>query len=221
MAYDRFLIAPYQNGLRKDLTTWLLYKEVFWDIIHTTKGLFMYYKQRKDLIDMTGKKFGRLTVLSYCTNKKRRSGIWNCKCDCGKLCTARGAHLRLGTRKSCGCIQYDNLEQSGINFLILSYRNKASSRKIKFLLSMEEFAKLVKGNCFYCGREPFQKIHLQKSKKISIIYTGIDRKDTNGDYTIENCVSCCKICNVMKGTKSVEEFKNHIKRIGKWLMIGF
>lgn len=59
-------------------------------------------------IDLTGKKFGRLTVLREATEKKYINGeiLWECKCDCGseKLVYPCGSQLRQGAKKSCGCL---------------------------------------------------------------------------------------------------------------------
>lgn len=41
--------------------------------------------------DLTGKKFGKLTVINYAFSEKGRR-IWKCRCDCGKeilVCTSR------------------------------------------------------------------------------------------------------------------------------------
>lgn len=54
--------------------------------------------------DLTGQKFGRLTVLKRIDNK-RGLVCWLCKCDCGKLTTSITASLNNGTKKSCGCLQ--------------------------------------------------------------------------------------------------------------------
>ena len=47
------------------------------------------------------------------------------------------------------------------------------------------------------------------------LYNGIDRKDNNIGYIIENCVSCCGICNRMKMDMSYDDFLNHIRLIYK------
>jgi hypothetical protein len=56
------------------------------------------------LIDLTGKKFNRLTIIKRLPNRK---GIvyWLCLCDCGNYHEARGKHLKCGNIKSCGCLQ--------------------------------------------------------------------------------------------------------------------
>lgn len=56
--------------------------------------------------DITGQKFGKLTVLHKLHNYKTGTGAWwLCVCDCGNLKEVKGAELRRGTRKSCGCSQ--------------------------------------------------------------------------------------------------------------------
>lgn len=56
--------------------------------------------------ELTGCKFGRLTVLKQAHNGP--SGIcWECVCDCGNTKTALGASLRRGVLSSCGCLVRD------------------------------------------------------------------------------------------------------------------
>ena len=58
-------------------------------------------------IDLTGQKFGRLTVVSraenYITPKGLKFAMWNCVCDCGNKTTVVSGDLRGGKTKSCGC----------------------------------------------------------------------------------------------------------------------
>lgn len=55
-------------------------------------------------IDLTGQKFGRLTVLKRVENKGT-SIYWLCKCDCGNEKIIRGDSLKQGLTNSCGCLQ--------------------------------------------------------------------------------------------------------------------
>lgn len=50
------------------------------------------------LIDISGKKFGRLTVLKHIHSNK-----WLCKCDCGTVKIFLSRNLRTGNTSSCGC----------------------------------------------------------------------------------------------------------------------
>lgn len=67
-----------------------------------------------NLIDITGKKFNRWTVIEYAFTKK---GIvfWKCICECGTESNIRSQDLRTGHSKSCGCIhtqKYCSLEDN-------------------------------------------------------------------------------------------------------------
>lgn len=60
------------------------------------------------LIDLTGKRFGRLVVVQRTENSKRGESNWFCKCDCGGTKIVKGNHLREGSTKSCGCLEKEN-----------------------------------------------------------------------------------------------------------------
>lgn len=54
-------------------------------------------------IDLTGKRFGRLTVIERAGIEKNGTVKWLCKCDCGRMTVVRSFRLRSGITKSCGC----------------------------------------------------------------------------------------------------------------------
>lgn len=55
------------------------------------------------LKDLTGKKFGRLTVIERAENNKWGQRKYLCKCDCGREIVTLGKNLCNGRVKSCGC----------------------------------------------------------------------------------------------------------------------
>ena len=55
------------------------------------------------VIDLTGQKFGRLTVLERAENNKWGQPQWLCKCDCGNEVVVKGSNLKSGHTTSCGC----------------------------------------------------------------------------------------------------------------------
>ena len=57
-------------------------------------------------IDLTGKRFGRLTVIRY-DHSEHDGAHWLCKCDCGTEKVIAGYLLRRGSTKSCGCLRSD------------------------------------------------------------------------------------------------------------------
>lgn len=53
--------------------------------------------------DLTGKRFGMLTVIERAPNSAAGKPMWRCKCDCGNETVVHGNALRDGYTKSCGC----------------------------------------------------------------------------------------------------------------------
>lgn len=65
-----------------------------------------------------------------------------------------------------------------------------------------EFQNLITNKCVYCG-------DLQ-------ILNGVDRKNNNEGYTIQNSVSCCTIYNQAKHAFSYTAFIEWIERVVKF-----
>lgn len=56
--------------------------------------------------DLTGRKFGRLTVLHDSGKRaSNKSIIWSCVCSCGNKLETRSSFLTRGQTTSCGCFQ--------------------------------------------------------------------------------------------------------------------
>jgi hypothetical protein len=68
-------------------------------------------------IDLTGQKFGRLTVLEEYGRAKYGHFLWLCVCEDGNKCVVRGAHLNSGHSASCGCLQVERITKHGHNTL--------------------------------------------------------------------------------------------------------
>jgi len=77
----------------------------------------------------------------------------------------------------------------------LSYRAKKWTDEI---ITIEDFKKIISNPCFYCG----------DTGKV-----GVDRVNNLKGYSLNNSVSCCKLCNFMKKTMTREDFLNHIEKI--------
>jgi len=67
------------------------------------------------------------------------------------------------------------------------YKQGAKRRNHIFKLSLFDFTTLIVQPCYYCDRKDG-------------IYNGIDRVNNTKGYVNNNCVSCCKKCNFMKGS---------------------
>lgn len=66
-------------------------------------------------IDLSGKKFNRLTVVEKVGKDKNGKILWKCHCDCGNEIVVRGQALRRGDSQSCGCLSKENAVIQGKN----------------------------------------------------------------------------------------------------------
>jgi len=62
-------------------------------------------------IDLTGQRFGRLTVIE-CVGTQRGNASWRCKCDCGKAVIVKSGNLRSGHTLSCGCLAKERISET-------------------------------------------------------------------------------------------------------------
>lgn len=158
------------------------------------------HKPKKDL---TGSLFNNWIVLGLShrgEDKKKWKGIWywDIRCiKCGVETKRQTAYLK----KSIGCFKCSN-KNSLYNIyesILNEYKYSAKNRNLSFELTGQEFEKLINLDCFYCGCPPSKVKILKNPDILPYFHNGIDRMNNKLGYTLENCVSCCSICN--KGKK--------------------
>lgn len=68
-------------------------------------------------LDLTGQRFGRLTVLYKTDKRKNGSVVWHCICDCGNECDVSAGQLTRTTKptRSCGCLHIESAAKQGEN----------------------------------------------------------------------------------------------------------
>lgn len=82
------------------------------------------------LIDMEGRRFSRLTVISLDHVHRTQGAHWLCKCDCGtELVVSRG-NLSTGNSRSCGCLKLERLVERSITHGGTVGNNRSSEYKI-------------------------------------------------------------------------------------------
>ena len=59
---------------------------------------------KSTLNDLTGKQFGKLTVIRYSGSERNRS-VWECECECGNIVKVNQMELQRGDSLSCGCLR--------------------------------------------------------------------------------------------------------------------
>lgn len=166
------------------------------------------------LEDLSGKVFGRLTVVSRKNKDNAGSYFWECICACGNTKITRGYSLKRGAVQSCGCIKterswehyrkHSNSIEGAWAYYYNQYLRNAKHRKIPMELSSEESRAIASQDCIYCG-EPPEARPVQRGRD-SINASGMDRIDNNIGYTVSNTVPCCTWCNQSKKHYSAEYF---------------
>jgi hypothetical protein len=81
----------------------------------------------------------------------------------------------------------------------LNHRNRSYAGSIN--LTKVQFDSITKHPCYYCG--------IMQDKG----FNGIDRMDSIKGYEIDNCVSCCTECNMMKGAVDNITFIQRVEHI--------
>jgi hypothetical protein len=82
-----------------------------------------------------------------------------------------------------------------------STQRNAYSRGLLFTLSESEYENLIIRPCYYCGFYSLTR------------FNGIDRINNNKGYILDNCISCCKMCNMIKYSQHPNEFLDKINII--------
>lgn len=85
-------------SIKSILCSQTVYFEVF---AHPKWAVLLGYSKMSKIKDLTGQKFGRLTVIKFDHIKKQ--AVWECQCLCGKKTLVPGYDLISGNTKSCGC----------------------------------------------------------------------------------------------------------------------
>ena len=186
------------------------------------------------LIDLSGKRFGRMTALKRAPNRGNDT-MWQCRCDCGSIRIVGAPSLVSGSTKSCGCLRSDMARakkqkakgENGFNFLYHVYKANAAKKSLDFTLTKEKFHCLTKLDCSYCGRPPQQlslsiynnSLTPKGLDHAQYLYNGLDRIDPQKGYSEQNVVPCCKTCNYAKRKMTIEEFKGWIAQVYNFFVI--
>lgn len=89
-----------------------------------------------------------------------------------------------------------------LNGKFINAKRQAKERKIEWNISKKEYEYLITKSCDYCKGSLLTK------------GTGLDRIDSNLDYSVYNVVPCCTSCNSIKGTHlTYDEMKIAMKAV--------
>lgn len=163
-----------------------------------------------DKSDLTGKIIGDFEVLEFSGVNAKSHNLWKVKCLlCGKIHIR--ARMEWENFSVCECVSTRKAkEETAIKSLYNGYIRQANDRGIKFEISVDDFKIITKKRCQYCGIEPS---NICKRKRSVYVYNGLDRIDSEKNYTLDNVVPCCSQCNTIKWDMSYHDFINKIKTI--------
>jgi len=153
-------------------------------------------------LDLTGKVFGRLTVLGFSHMDILGKSHFICLCECGNITTPSGTNLKNGNSSSCGCLHNDLISE---NNKIVKIGNKNSlTHGLSHTILYQKFLD-IKKRCYSPHRKDY-KYYGGKGIRICdewlndfgkffcwSIENGwnssltIDRIDPNKNYCPDNC----------------------------------
>lgn len=157
--------------------------------------------------NLTGKTFGRLTVLSI-DHKSNHGMYWKCRCSCGNFTVVRSDGLVTGNTKSCGCLMLDMSKNKAkqlftkhglsgtreyTNYKSAKRRELSNLHDSELTLELELALKEFFPSCVLCGStENLSKEHVLPLSKGYGLKPG-------------NAVITCKSCNSSKNDKYITE----------------
>ena len=138
-------------------------------------------------IDLTGKRFGRLTVVERAENKNGYT-MWKCKCDCGNETVVYGAHLSGGKTKSCGCLCLEKISKHSLCDTHL-YRIWASMKDRCYNAKAQPYERYGGRGITVCDewKNDFTTFYNWAMSNGYSDDLTIDRIDVNGNYEPSNC----------------------------------
>ena len=136
-------------------------------------------------LQLVGRRFSKLQVLSRSGQDKNHCYLWKCKCDCGNIKKVLGHNLTSGRIKSCGCGRKNHNYRHG----------KSYSREYKVWAAMKNRCTIPTAQAwkYYGGRGI--KI-CKRWLKFENFYADmgpcpkgltLERINNNGNYEPNNC----------------------------------
>lgn len=147
-------------------------------------------------MDLTGKKFGKLTVIRqdgyhYYPNSKRKTK-WLCQCDCGNLISVLGSDLKNGHTQSCGCFRKERATETATT------HGESGSRLYRIWCAMKTRCTDQNSAVYQNYGARGVKVCNEWMNSFDCFYTwamqngyssskSIDRIDVHGNYEPANC----------------------------------
>lgn len=151
----------------------------------------LFIMNKKSFIDLCGKQFGYLIIVSLFEGNCNSNYIWECKCKCGRHKKVRGADLQRGATKSCGCLQKERASQAikthGKRHTT-EYNSWAGMKERCYNKNSHKYHVYGGRGIFVCDRwlNSFEMFYEDMGLKPSPRHS-LDRVNVNGNYEPKNC----------------------------------
>ena len=191
------VLKRYGTGKGKaKYATWLCKCDCGNEVVRTSKNLRIGYNSgcdecKRTKEDLTGKKFGNLTVISKKCNKNKNV-YWNCICECGNNVEVKTSELNRGSTVSCGCYSKNRFIKENTK------HDKSNTRLYKIWYGMKRRCYEEKNESYprYGGRgitickewlDDFMSFYNWSMENGYSDKLSIDRIDNDGNYEPNNC----------------------------------
>lgn len=148
--------------------------------------------------DLTGQKFGRLTIISFAYVRKNHT-YWLCRCDCGNEIIAESYNIKRGNTNSCGCYfrEVTKISNTKHGLSDTKFHNSWFSMKARCTNpNNEDYHNYGARNIKICKewlvdfinfKNDMYESYLEHVDRYGEAQTSLDRIDVNKDYCKENC----------------------------------
>ena len=169
---------------------------------------YEYYR-----VNLLGKKFGKLMVISEYKSANNQGIKWKCQCDCGNEIIVKGKFLTKGDRTNCGCTptNFNGYKEISGTFFNRIKRH-AKTREITFNITITQIWELFLKQNRRCALSN-DYLYLDANSENEEVTASLDRIDSSKGYTIDNIQWVHKDLNRCKWDFSEEEFLKWVAKI--------
>jgi len=142
-------------------------------------------------VDLTGRKFGRLTVVEEAGRSKYGLVLWKCACNCGNIKIFYGTNLTRGLTTSCGCFRTETTVKRSTThgqFHTLAYKTWGEMIQRCTNPNNSSYPDYGGRGIKVCKRWLMFENFLKDMRSRLSHNLSIERVNNDGDYTPNNCI---------------------------------
>jgi hypothetical protein len=176
----------------------------------------------REVVDITGNKYGKLLVINREGRNKSNKITWKCRCDCGKEVIVTGNNLKNGHTQSCGCLHKEaDLRKAKRNNMSETKLGKAWYNMIYRATSPKnrEAHRYLNRGITVCDewRDSFESFVKWSMDNGYADNLSLDRINNNKGYSPDNCRWVNQLTQVRNRENTIYlEYKGEKKTLKEW-----